>query len=86
MEWYEWVFDGIGTTIIGAICSFIGYKAAVKKISKQSQIAGDDSKQQQEMFVDNTEGGKNVQSTIKQTQKAGDRAEQFQCGEFKSGK
>jgi hypothetical protein len=31
MEWYEWVFDGIGTTVIGAICSFIGYKAAVKR-------------------------------------------------------
>lgn len=55
MEWFEWVFDGIGTTIIGAICSFIGYKAAVKKISKQSQIARDDSNQKQEMFADYTE-------------------------------
>lgn len=58
MEWFEWVFDGIGTTIIGAICSFIGYKAAVKKISKQSQIARDDSNQKQEkqeMFADDTE-------------------------------
>lgn len=86
MEWYEWVFDGIGTTIIGAICSFIGYKAAVKKMSKQSQIARDDSKQKQEMFVDDTEVDKNVQSTIKQTQKAGKNAEQFQCGGFRSGK
>ena len=86
MEWYEWVFDGIGTTLISAICSFIGYKAAVKKMSKQSQIAGDDSKQKQEMFVDGMEDDKNVQSTIKQTQKAGDRAEQFQCGGFHSGK
>lgn len=86
MEWYEWVFDGIGTTIIGAICSFIGYKAAVKKMSKQSQIAGNDSKQKQEMFVDDTEGDRNVQSTIKQTQKAGDRVEQIQCGGFRSGK
>lgn len=86
MEWYEWVFDGIGTTLIGSICSFIGYKAAVKKISKQSQIAGNDSKQRQEIFVDETDGDKNVQSTIKQTQKAGDRAEQIQYGEFRSGK
>ena len=86
MEWYEWVFDGIGTTIIGAICSFIGYKAAVKKISKQSQIARDDSKQKQAMFIDNTESDGNMQSTIKQTQKAGDRAEQIQCGGLHSGK
>lgn len=86
MEWYEWVFDGIGTTIIGALCSFIGYRAAVKKMSKQSQIAGADSKQKQEMFVDDSEGAKNVQSTINQSQKAGDRAEQIQCGGFRRGK
>ena len=86
MEWYEWVFDGIGTTVIGAICSFIGYKAAIKKISKQSQIAKDDATQKQEMVIENTDGDKNVKSTIKQNQKAGDRAEQIQCGEFRSGK
>ena len=86
MEWYEWVFDGIGTTVIGAICSFIGYKAAIKKISKQSQIAKDDATQKQEMVIENTDGDKNVKSTIKQTQKAGDRAEQIQCGGFRSGK
>lgn len=86
MEWYEWVFDGIGTTIIGAICSFIGYKAAIKKMSKQSQIAEDDSKQKQEMFIDGAENDKNMQSTIKQTQKAGSNAEQFQCGGFRGGK
>ena len=86
MEWYEWVFDGIGTTLIGAICSFVGYKAAVKKISKQSQTAGDNAKQRQEMVIENAEGETNVQSSIKQTQKAGDNVEQIQCGGFKSGK
>ena len=86
MEWYEWVFDGIGTTVIGAICSFIGYKAAVKKISKQSQTAGNDSKQKQEMDIENTDGEKNVQSTINQNQKAGNNAEQIQCGGFRNGK
>lgn len=86
MEWYEWVFDGIGTTVIGAICSFIGYKAAVKKISKQSQTAGDDSKQKQEMLIENEDVETNVQSFIIQTQKAGNNAEQIQCGGFKSGK
>ena len=44
MEWYEWIFDGIGTTLVAAICSLISYKAAIKKIGRQSQIAGDDSK------------------------------------------
>lgn len=86
MEWYEWVFDGIGTTLIGAICSFIGYKAAVKKMSEQLQTAGDNSKQNQEMIIENSDGGQNVQSSIKQTQKAGNNAEQFQCGGFSSGK
>lgn len=86
MEWYEWVFDSIGTTIIGAICSFIGYKAAVKKISKQSQTASDDSKQKQEMFIDNAVGDKNVQSSIMQSQKAGKNAEQIQCGGFTNRK
>ena len=86
MEWYEWVFDGIGTMVIGAICSFIGYKAAIKKISKQSQTARNNSKQNQEMFIENMDGDKNVQSTINQTQKAGNNAEQFQCGGFRNGK
>lgn len=86
MEWYEWVFDGIGTTLIGALCGLISYKAAVKKIGKQSQTAGDDSKQQQEMTVENGNGEKNVQSTIMQTQKAGNNSEQLQIGGFTNGK
>lgn len=86
MEWYEWVFDGIGTTIIAAICSFISYKAAVKKIGKQSQVAGDNSKQKQEMIIEGMEDERNVQNTINQTQKAGNYAEQIQCGGFKNGK
>ena len=86
MEWYEWVFDSIGTTIIGAIRSFIGYNAAVKKISKQSHTASDDSKQQQEMFIDNAVVDKNVQSSIIQIQKACNNAEQIQCGGCTNGK
>lgn len=85
MEWYEWVFDGIGTTLVAAICSLISYKAAVKRIGKQSQIAGDDSKQKQELTIESGRGGRNVQSTIKQTQKAGNNAEQIQCGGFRNG-
>ena len=86
MEWYEWVFDGVGTTIIAAICSFISYKAAVKQIGKQSQVAGDNSKQKQEMNIKGKSDKRDVQNTIKQTQKAGNHAEQIQCGGFKNGK
>lgn len=86
MEWYEWLFDGIGTAIIGAICSFISYKAAIKKMSKQSQTAGDNSQQKQEAYFENENGNKNVQSNITQIQEAGDNAEQIQCGGFGNGK
>lgn len=86
MEWYEWVFDGIGTTIIGAICSFIGYRAAIKKIAVQSQTASDHSKQKQEMIIDVAENEEKAQSAIIQTQKAGNNAEQIQYGGFMSGK
>ena len=80
MEWYEWAFDGVGTTIIAAICSFISYKAAIKKITKQSQFAGDNSKQKQEMVVEEKGEGQNVQNTIIRTQRAGNNVEQVQCG------
>ena len=86
MKWYEWIFDGIGTTVIGAICSFIGYKAAVKKMSNQSQIAGENSKQRQEVTIENIDGTNSVQSSISQTQEAGNNAEQFQYGGFKDGR
>lgn len=86
MKWYEWIFDGIGTTVIGAICSFIGYKAAVKKMSNQSQIAGENSKQRQEVTIENIDGTNSVQSSISQTQEAGNNAEQFQSGGFKDGR
>lgn len=77
MEWYEWVFNGIGTTIISAICSFISYKAAVKQIGKQSQVAGDNSIQKQKMIIEGKRAEQDVQNTIKQTQKAGNHAEQI---------
>ncbi|MBR6050574.1 MAG: hypothetical protein IKP68_05150 [Clostridia bacterium] len=52
----EWIFDGIGSTIIGAILGliiggiaggFIGYKNAIKNKIKQSQKAKNDSTQEQ---------------------------------------
>lgn len=83
MQWYEWIFDGIGTTIIGAICGFIGYKAAIKEFSKQKQIAGNDAYQKQDIIIDTDE---NNQSLIKQTQTAGNNARQVQNREIKNGK
>lgn len=86
MEWYEWVFDGLGTTVIAAICSFLSYKAAVKQIGKQSQVAGDNSKQKQEMIIESKGDEHDVRNTINQTQKAGKHAKQIQCGRFQNGK
>jgi|InofroStandDraft_1065614.scaffolds.fasta_scaffold19056_3 hypothetical protein len=86
MEWYEWVFDGLGTTVIAAICSFISYKAAVKQIGKQSQVARDNAKQKQEMVIEGKENEQDVRNTINQTQKACNNAEQIQYGGFKNGK
>lgn len=52
----EWIFDGIGSTIIGTILGlivggvaggFIGYKIAIKNKTKQNQKARDNSNQQQ---------------------------------------
>lgn len=86
MEWYEWVFDGLGTTIVAAICSFISYKAAVKQIGKQSQVARDNAKQKQEMVIEGNEDEQDMRDTINQIQKAGNNAEQIQYGGFKNGK
>ena len=86
MKWYEWVFDGMGTALISFISGFISYKVATKRISKQFQSAKNDSLQKQEMFIENGANESNVQDIIKQTQKAGDGADQIQCGGFKNGK
>lgn len=86
MNWYEWIFDGLGTTVIAAICSFLSYKAAVKQIGKQSQVAEDNSKQKQELIIEGNGDKQDVRNTINQTQKAGNHAEQIQCGGFQNGK
>lgn len=88
----DWIFDGIGTEIISIIISLIvgsigggaiGYKFGIKRNSKQKQVAGNDSKQRQELKIGvndiGTVSSKN-KSTIKQSQKAGDNAIQTQIG------
>ena len=62
----EWIFDGIGSTIIGAILGlivgalsggFIGYKIAMKNKIKQNQKAGDNANQQQIGNISNINNG-----------------------------
>ncbi|MBP5405620.1 hypothetical protein J6Z19_00530 [bacterium] len=86
MEWYEWLFDGIGTALISAIFSLIAYNAAIKNIGKQSQTAGDGSNQKQEMVIEDSGEHENVQSTIKQTQKSGKNSKQMQVGKINDRK
>lgn len=89
--WYEWLFDGIGTEIVGIIIGLaIGgtavYKFVTRDKSKQKQKAGDNAKQRQEFEVetDAQEDGK-IKSNIKQSQKAGNGANQSQIGRIKNG-
>ncbi|MDE7184066.1 MAG: hypothetical protein K2O40_06210 [Lachnospiraceae bacterium] len=56
----DWIFDGIGTEMIGIIISLIigalgggtvGYKIGIRRTAKQKQIAGDDAEQKQELHI-----------------------------------
>lgn len=56
MQWFEWVFDGIGTQIVGIIIGLIiggtgggitGYKIGTKNKIKQKQKALNNSDQKQ---------------------------------------
>ncbi len=83
-NWYEWIFSGIGTSIISGIVGSIiggiaGYKFGIHKSKiKQIQNAKDDSKQSQTGTKCNSD---TVKNTIKQTQNAGNKADQIQIGE-----
>lgn len=94
METLQWIFDGIGTEFLSLMIGVItggcaGYIIGIKKMGRQKQTAKSDSKQRQEMIIDNdttSEEKCNVQSSIKQTQKAGKNSEQVQIGRIKNGK
>lgn len=90
------IFDGIGTEIIGIILTFligafgggvIGYKIGIKRSAKQKQIAGESSKQRQELHIDEKtkieNESLNYKSGIKQIQRAGNNANQTQIGGIK---
>lgn len=70
MEWYEWLFDGIGTQIVGIIIGLIigggaggliGYKVGNKNKSKQKQKAKNNANQTQigNVTINNTGDLKN---------------------------
>lgn len=89
--WYEWIFDGVGTEIVGiiiglAIGGTVVYKFWTKNKSKQKQTAGDNAKQCQEMEIetDMKESGK-TRNKLQQLQKAGDNADQSQIGRINNG-
>lgn len=81
---FEWIFSGIGTSIITGIVGLIiggisGYKVGLHKAKiKQIQSAKDDSKQSQTGTKYNLD---NVKNTITQKQRSGNKSEQIQIGE-----
>lgn len=81
---YEWIFSGIGTSILTGLAGLIiggisGFKIGKHKSKiKQTQKAKDDSKQAQ---IGTKCDSNNVKNTIKQNQKARNNAEQIQIGE-----
>lgn len=88
--WYEWLFDGIGTEIVGvivglAVSGTVLYKFLTRNKKKQTQKAGDNAKQCQELEIETNikENGK-IRNGLKQTQKAGDNADQSQIGRIKN--
>jgi len=88
----EWIFDGIGTEIIGIVISLtigalgggaVGYKIGIKRTAKQKQTAGDDAEQKQELHVgksDVKDNSSKSKTNIKQIQRAGNNAVQTQIG------
>lgn len=92
MELLEWIFDGIGTEIVGIVVSLIigaigggavGYKIGIKQTLSQKQSAGDDSEQRQELQIGKNGVGTNSsksKTNLKQSQKAGNGSVQTQIG------
>ena len=96
MEWYSWVFDGIGTAIVSAILGLVlggigGFAIGRKSKSKQIQKANNNANQRQSADVDNTKNGDSKETTktetfVVQKQKAKDNANQVQIGSVKNGR
>ncbi len=65
MDWLKWVFDGIGSQIIGIIAGlvigavgggFVGYRIGIKNRIKQKQKGRDNAKQIQIGSINNVNG------------------------------
>lgn len=90
----QWIFDGIGTEILsliigGIIGGLTGYKFGINNKGKQTQNAGSEARQRQEMTIEDsfsTGESQTVQARIKQTQTAGQNSEQVQIGRIENGK
>ncbi|MBC6680329.1 hypothetical protein [Zhenpiania hominis] len=94
MENLQWIFDGIGTELIGlvigaAVGGLSGYNIGVKRNGKQIQKAKSGAKQKQELTINDSqvlEWKKDIKSSIRQTQKASKNSEQVQIGRINDGK
>lgn len=91
--WYEWIFSGIGTTVLTGIGGMIiggigGYQIGIHSHGKQHQKAGKESKQQQELELNKNGNVENncVKNSVRQKQEAGDKSEQIQVGKITNGK
>lgn len=94
----EWIFDGIGTQIVGIIVGLIigtmgggtiGYKIGIKRTLSQKQIAGDNSEQRQELRERKNDvfpTSSKRKTTFKQFQKAGNGSSQTQIGGINDGR
>lgn len=88
--WYEWVFDGIGSQIVGVIIGMIiggisGYRIGIKRNYLQIQMGKEKSKMKQIAEIENVgieKEGEKFES-IRQFQKAGDESEQTQIGRIR---
>ena len=93
IEWIlnstEWIFSGIGTTVLShivtaVVSAFAGYKVGVRSTVKQIQKAGKNSKQYQRSTLQNSSSNnakKTTASILTQTQEAGDHSSQKQIGD-----
>lgn len=84
----EWVFDGIGTELVSLIIGAIGggavgYKIGIKRTSVQKQVARDNALQTQEIKMEKNDVRNSPlksKTSIRQSQKAGNNADQLQVG------
>lgn len=90
----EWIFDGIGTELIGLVIGaivtgIVGYKICIKNRSKQVQKATNNAQQNQTVKIGTSDEKVNsakISSKLNQVQKAGDSAVQTQIGGINNGK